>query len=126
MRLPPLVLASALSLSGASASPDCVVTFNEIHYAPAGGGTEWVELHNQFSIPVDVGGWKLAGGMGFTIPEATTMQPGAYLVISNAAANPSGALGPFTGILDNAGEELSLNTRHGRLMDRVSYDNTGA
>ncbi len=126
MRFLPLVLASALTLATASSSPDCVVTFNEIHYAPSGGGPEWVELHNQFSIPVDVGGWRLAGGMDFTIPDGTTLQPGAYLVVSNAAGNPSGALGPFAGILDNAGEELRLNTRHGRLMDRVSYDNTGA
>ena len=126
MRLLSFVFAAALSLSAAHASPDCVVTFNEIHYAPSGGGPEWVELHNQFSIPVDVGGWRLAGGMDFTIPDGTTMPPGAYLVVSNAAGNPAGALGPFTGILDNAGEELRLNTRHGRLMDRVSYDNTGA
>ena len=126
MRPLPCLLVSALLVSTAAAAPDCVVTFNEIHYAPAAGGAEWVELHNQFSIPVDVGGWRLTGGMDFTIPDGTTMQPGAYLVVSNAAGNPAGALGPFTGILDNAGEELRLNTRHGRLMDRVAYDNTGA
>lgn len=126
MRPPPCLPALALLLTTAAAAPDCVVTFNEIHYAPAAGGAEWVELHNQFSIPVDVGGWRLTGGMDFTIPDGTTMQPGAYLVISNAAGSPIGALGPFAGILDNAGEEIRLNTRHGRLMDRVSYDNTGA
>ena len=126
MRPLPFASVFLLTLSAAFASPDCVVTFNEIHYAPAGAGPEWVELHNQFSIPVDVGGWKLAGGMDFTIPDGTTMQPGAYLIVSNAAGNPAGAVGPFTGILDNAGEDLRLSTRHGRLMDRVTYDNTGA
>lgn len=121
-----LAYALALTVAAASAAPDCVVTFNEIHYAPDAGQPEWVELHNQFSIPVDVGGWTLSGGMAFTIPDGTTLAPGAHLVISNAAGNPPGSLGPFTGILDNAGEELRLNTRHGRLMDRVVYDNTGA
>ena len=121
-----LLFVFALSLRSAFAGPDCVVTFNEIHYAPAAGEPEWVELYNQFSIPVDVGGWRLAGGMDFTIPDGTVMAPGAFLLISKTAGTPSGSLGPFTGILDNAGEELRLNTRHGRLMDRVIYDNTGA
>jgi hypothetical protein len=116
----------ALMLTSADASPDCVVTFNEINYSPAAGGPEWVELVNQFSIPVDVGGWTLDGGINFAIPDGITLAPGAHLVISNTAGNPASALGPFTGILDNAGDEIRLHTRHGRLMDRVDYDSTGA
>ncbi len=119
------LFAYLLLVATAAAAPDCVVTFNEIHYAPT-AGPEWVELHNQFSIPVDVGGWRLTGGIDFTIPEGTTMGPGAYLVISAMANTPTAALGPFVGIMDNAGEDIRLNTRHGRLMDRVRYDNTGA
>ncbi len=122
----PLLFALLLSLTPALASPDSVVTFNEIHYSPAAGLPEWVELRNQFSTPVDVGGWRLTGGMDFTVPDGTVMAPGAHLVISKSAGTPAGALGPFTGILDNAGDELRLSTRHGRLMDRVAYDSTGA
>ncbi len=116
---------AALTLASANASPDCVVTFNEINYSPS-AGPEWVELVNEFSIPVDVGGWTLDGGMSYTIPDGTTLAPGAHLVVSQTAGNPAGSLGPFTGILNNAGDELRLHTRHGRLMDRVKYDNTGA
>lgn len=130
MRADMRVLLIFLTLFGltlpAVAGPDSVVTFNEIHYAPGDGGPEWVELHNQFSVPVDAGGWQLAGGIAFTLPEGTVMAPDAFLVISRTAGTPPGALGPFTGVMDNAGDELRLHTRHGRLMDRVEYDNTGA
>ncbi len=125
MRLSPLLL-SALAAARAAAAPDCVITFNEIAWNPAAGQPEWIELHNQFSIPVDIGGWTLTGGMAFAIPDGTVMAPGACLVISATAGSPPGALGPFTGILDNAGDELRLNKRDGRLMDRVDYSNGGA
>ena len=116
----------ALPAPGGAPGPDSVVTFNEIHYHPPGASPEWIELHNQMSIRVDVGGWKIAGGIDFTIPDGTTMEPGAYLVISAAAGNPAGALGPFTGQLDNGGEEIELQTRFGRMMDRVNYGDSGS
>ena len=123
--LRPLLLVLSLPVA-AFAAPDSVVTFNEIHYAPAAGQPEWVELRNQFSIPVDIGGWKLSGGMDFTIPDGTVMAAGAFLVVSKTAGTPAGALGPFTGILDNAGDEIRLSTRHGRMMDSLKYANGGS
>jgi hypothetical protein len=113
--------ALALPTPGGDPGPDSIVTFNEIHYHPAGNAPEWIELHNQMSIRVDVGGWKIAGGIDFTIPDGTTMQPGGCLVISATAGTPAGALGAFAGKLDNSGEELQLLTRFGRMMDRVDY-----
>ncbi len=118
---------------GAWAATDSVVTFNEVHYHPAAPedpeeavGPEWVELHNPMSIRVDVSGWSLRGGIGYTFPEATVMEPGAYLVVSAVAGDPAGALGPFSGRLDNAGEEIRLHERWGRMMDRVEYGDSGA
>ena len=124
------VLSSALA---ANAAPDSVVTLNEIFYHPPDplppattAAPEWIELHNQMSIRVDLGGWSLRGGIDYTFPEGTVMEPGAYLVISAVAGSPPGALGPITGKLDNAGEEIRLHERWGRMMDTISYGDEGA
>ena len=118
---------------GARAATDSVVTINELMYHPAdpvppesAAGPEWIELHNPMSIRVDVSGWSLRGGVAFTFPEGTVMEPGAHLIVSAVAGDPAGALGPFTGRLDNAGEEIRLHERWGRLMDRVEYGDGGS
>ncbi len=125
------VLATPLPL--VRAGVDSVVTFNEVHYHPPDPSPpatepapEWVELHNQMSIRVDLGGWSLRGGVEYTFPEGTVVEPGGHVVISSAVGNPAGALGPFTGRLDNAGEEIRLHERWGRMMDRVAYEDSGA
>lgn len=118
-------VAVALPLSTVHAGPDSIVTFNEIHYHPADDGPEWIELHNQMGMRIDIGGWSLRGGIEYTFPEGTILEPGAYVVVSATAGVPEGALGPFSGRLDNAGEEIRLHERWGRLMDRVNYGRDG-
>ncbi|MDB6131918.1 MAG: hypothetical protein JWM59_161 [Verrucomicrobiales bacterium] len=129
---PPAWLAMLLcSCSLAQAAPDSVVTFNELHYHPADpanpadpAAPEWVELHNQMSIRVDLGGWTLKGGIEYQFPEGTVLEPGAKLVVSSTAGTPAGAVGPFSGKLDNKGEEITLHERWGRLMDKITYGDT--
>ena len=63
---------SAVDSAVAAAAPDSVVTINEVQYHPADGeggepGVEWIELHKQMSIEMDLGGWSLRGGVGFDI-----------------------------------------------------------
>ncbi len=114
--------------TGASAFADSVVTFNELHYnPPASQDGEWIELHNQMAVNVDLSGWRLDEGVGFTFPSGTVIAGGGYLVI---AKNPSlsgiaGALGPYSGNLSNSGETVGLFSRSGRVMDRVSYGDSG-
>jgi hypothetical protein len=130
------MLSRFLSIAGLCASlpsiavadaPDAVVTFHEIHYNPAAGQDgEWIELHNQMAVDVDVSGWSLADGVGFTFPEGTVIAGGGFLVVAKSPGHPSlagvsGVLGPFTGNLSNGGETLDLKSRTGRLMDRISY-----
>ncbi|RIK79889.1 MAG: hypothetical protein DCC68_12250 [Planctomycetota bacterium] len=107
---------------------DSTVVFNEIMYNPAGDGTpEWIELHNQMAVNVDVSNWKLADGVDFTFPAGTVVAGGGRIVIS---ADPAalavhtgfaGALGPFTGSLSNGGERIELLNHAGRVMDRLEY-----
>ncbi len=113
---------------------DSIVTFNEIMYNPAGSTDEqleWVELHNQMAIDMDLTGWRLSGGMSFAFPAGTVIPGGGYLVI---AADPvalqeaigfAGALGPFEGRLDNGGEEIELRNNSDRVMDLLDYNDRG-
>ena len=107
-----------------SAAPsDSVVVFNELMYHPAAtdAAGEWLELYNQMGVDVDVSGWRLSGGIGFTFPDGTVIGGGEYLVV---AANPgavAGSIGPFSGALDNGGETINLRDNSDRLMDSLEY-----
>ena len=120
------VPALSLAQPGVPGAAGGIVTFNEIHYHPAAvGAAEWVEIVNQFGTRLDLSGWKITGGIAFTFPDGTVLEPGAFLVVSGIAGNPAGALGPFTGHLDGAGDTVRLRTRQGWLVDEVTYGVTG-
>jgi hypothetical protein len=106
---------------------DSVVTFSEVLYHPAETeGAEWIELHNQMSVDVDMSGWRLEGGADFTFPNDTFIASGAQVVIASDTAKVAGALGPFAGRLANNGEEIRLLNNNDRLMDRLRYGDGGA
>jgi len=109
----------------AAPQPDCVVVFNEVHYNPIGATEdgEWLELFNQMGIMVDLSGWRLSGGIDYTFPAGTFINPGDYLVVAKTPAG--GELGPFTGSLDNGGETINLRNHSNRLMDSLGYGGNG-
>ena len=126
-----LVWTLCLALLGGTSSlltrADSTVVFNEVHYHPADREPlyEWVELHNQMAVSMDLSGWRLAGGITYLFPRGTVLQGGAQLVV---AANPAALLelgvtnviGPFQGRLSNSGETLELRNNNQRLMDELS------
>jgi hypothetical protein len=128
-----LLIALAASPAGRVAA-DSTVVFNEIHYHPATeeADSEWLELHNQMSVSMDLSGWQLAGGVQFAFPPGTVISGGGRLVIAAhpaglaAAAGATNVLGPLTGRLANSGETLELRNNNGRLMDAVEYGTDGA
>jgi hypothetical protein len=132
-RTTPGVLVAGLSLLLASLTvsvrADSVVVFNEIMYHPPANeaAMEWVELHNQMAVNVDLSGWALAGGVDFKFPEGTVIPGRGFLVIASSPMDLIGAtgltnvMGPFTGRLSNNGERLELRNNNNRLMDRVTY-----
>jgi hypothetical protein len=109
------------------------MVFNEIMYHPADGSTtgEWVELHNQMSIDLDISDWAFNGGIRFEFPTGTIVPARGYVVV---AADPArlanegapGALGPFSGNLSNSGESIQLINNSGRLMDELDYRDGGS
>lgn len=113
-------------------SPDAVVTFNEIHYnPPLTQDAEWVELHNQMAVNIDLSGWSLADGIGYTFPAGTVIPAGGLFVVAKLPGHASLAgvpnvFGPFTGNLSNGGETIDLLSPSGRLMDRLSYGDGGS
>ena len=115
-----------LAQPGSPGAAGGVMTLNEIHYNPSvAGAPEWVEMVNQFGTRLDLGGWKITGGIDYTFPVGTMIEPGAYIVVSKLAGNPVGALGPFVGNLDGSGDTIRLRTHQGWLVEEVSYDVTG-
>jgi len=115
-----LALAAVTLIQPCLASPDSVVSFNEVQYHPAapGGSGEWIELCNQMGIKVDVSGWRI-DGLGYTFPAGTIIEPGAHVVVAKTPA--AGQFGPFSGSLNNAGERLRLINHSDRLMDELEF-----
>ena len=105
---------------------------NEIHSDPTDSKirfTEFVEIYNPLATSVDVGLWSLTGGVNYTIPAGTRIQPGGYLVIGE---NPNhlqtfyfftGALGPWAGSLENEKDGIVLRDKSLSVLDRVNYGN---
>lgn len=94
------------------------VVISEIMYhALHGPADEYVELHNRGTVEVDLGGWRLGGGIEFEFPAGTRFAPGAYLVVASdltrlRAAHPNlssaNSFGDYTGNLSDRGERLTL------------------
>src|SRR5258706_5305264 len=124
-----IVLVLAVIFFAPSMFADTVVVFNEIMYHPATNepAMEWVELHNQEAVDVDLSGWRLDGGIHFTFVSNTIVRGNGYLVIASspsalmAASGLTDVLGPFTGRLSNSGDTLQIKNNSGRVMDEISY-----
>jgi hypothetical protein len=119
------VLSPSLALAGPAV--DAVVVFNEIMYHPTDAveAGEFIELHNQMGINVDLSDWALAGGINYTFPDGTVIPGGGYLVVAKTPALFPGSLGPWTGSLSNAGERVRLRDKNQRLLDEISYTDSG-
>lgn len=112
---------------------DSVVTFNELLYNPAVGDTggEWIELHNQLSVDVNLGNWRISGGIDYNFAPGTTIESGEYLVVAQnpvaleAATGLTGVLGGYTGSLSNGGETIRLRDLNDRIMDKLIYEDEG-
>ena len=111
---------------------------------------EYIELHNPGTNALNVGKWRLRGGVKFTLPTGTTIPAGGHLVIAANGArlrsnytnlNFVNCLGDWDGSLRNRGERVELtmpdtivstnglgqpvtNTIH-IVMDEVSYRDGG-
>ena len=111
---------------------DSTVVFSELMYNPLDTeGAEWIEFHNQLSVDMDLSEWQIRGGVEYEFPDGTILGGGDYLVVASdpvavaEAHELTGVLGPFTGRLDNNGEELRLFNNDGRRMNSLDYSDSG-
>ena len=117
----------ALVFGWRARADDSVVVFNELMYNNApGDALEWIELHNQMAVDVDISGWEITGA-DFVFPSGTIITGRSYLVVASDPADLmgrtglTGVLGPLTSNLANGGERIRLRNHNGRIMDQVRY-----
>jgi hypothetical protein len=113
------------------------VVINEIHYHPAVGGDEFLELKNITAAPVQLSasnlatnGWRL-NGLGFDLPTNLTLPPGGLALL--VATNPTDfrlkyqpppevpVLGPYAGALQQDGERVQLEQPLPPVSNSVYY-----
>jgi len=125
-------VALGFALCCAAVMPAQAIVINEIMYNPPGTEEEkyeWLELYNDYAVPLDIGGWSFSNGITYTFPDRTIMQGKSYLVICADIASmqalygisKSALRGPFEGRLDNGGERIALADRNGAVMAHVRY-----
>jgi hypothetical protein len=95
------------------------VVINEVMYNPVSGdqAEEFVELHNRGTNVIALGGWRLEGGISFTIPNGRTLAPGGFLAVAknstallaaHSGLSPALVVGGFSGQLANSGDTVTL------------------
>jgi hypothetical protein len=111
---------------------------NEIHYAPAAGGDEFIELRNTNSIPAFIGSARVVG-LNYVLPADAQIAPGGFAVIVTSdpatfrakyGVKPEVPIyGPASGSLQDNGENIALElpvTIDGvagfLTLDRVRYN----
>ncbi len=104
------------------------VVINEIHHDPDVKTelTEFIELHNTGTEPVDLSGWEIGDAVVFTFPDGSKIGGGGFVVVAHNPAQfkakfGGSPLGPWLGKLDNDGERIELRDATGQLVDRVRY-----
>ena len=140
-------LIGGVTVGGVTYSPGVII--NEVMYHPATDADEFLELRNWTNVSVPLydpaypdDTWKFDGGITYTFPPGISIPAGGYLLVVNTDAAtfrskygvPQGVqiLGPYTGLLNNAGDNVKL-FRPGEpdpappyqvpyyLLDRVEY-----
>lgn len=108
------------------------LVINEIMYAPKPGdnAAEFIEIVNTGTIAIDITGYYFSSGIVFEFPPASLIGPGEYILVSkNAALYRGKGFQIFewtSGELSNSGEEITLMNSDDKLVDLVSYSNTGS
>ena len=119
------------------------VIFTEVMYHPPVPRPEYVEIANLTSNRLDMARWKVSGGIDFTFPDFNAGAASRHLlneyeriIISSAdeattrsawPAIPQSVrvFGPWTGSLDNAGEDLTLEDAASAQQSSLTYSDGG-
>lgn len=114
-------------------APGGLLMLNEIMYSPEDGQTEWVELVSTLYETVSADGWRLGDGVdshampGAGEVGATSVPPGAFLVVAKDAALVGDSCPSLVVSTDgwevlSADDTVILLDRYGTPIDRVRYE----
>lgn len=121
----------------ALAKAPAVPVISEIMFHPPGAventAEEWLEIYNNSSDPLPLGGWKLTRGVEFTLPPGVVVGPKAALIVAadpevflaNHPGHAGVVTGGWTGRLSNGGERIRLEDPDGNTVDEVRYADSG-
>jgi hypothetical protein len=90
---------------------------------------QWIELHNRSDHDVDIGGWRVSGGVAFQFPVGAMVPAKSFVVV---AESPPGMVathgltqnilfGPWSGSLSHRDDQIILEDRSGNPADTVHY-----
>jgi hypothetical protein len=88
---------------------------------------EFIEVFNSQPWAEDLSGFRLAGGVQFAFPPGTVLAAESVVVVAAdpvAMRNVYGAtnvLGPYSGRLENSGDQLRLLNRSGAVLLQLEY-----
>lgn len=92
------------------------IYINEFLADPGTDGEEWIEIYNNLSSEVSLGGWMIddadGGSDPFTIPSNTTISGKGFVVFFGNRTKVQ---------LNNAGDVVRIYDSNGRMVDSVSY-----
>ncbi|MCP4147574.1 MAG: MBL fold metallo-hydrolase [bacterium] len=120
--------------TGSSTGGSSDVVFSEIFYDTPGTDSieEWIELYNNSSSSVDIGGWTITDnnntGSSFTIPTGNTIAAGSYFTIAansggfNALYSYDADLYGSIPTLNNSGDALILKDGSSTVLDTVAWE----
>ncbi|MFM1769708.1 MAG: Inner spore coat protein [Verrucomicrobiota bacterium] len=104
---------------------------NQAGFVPEPYSEEFIELHNRGTTAVNLGGWRLAGGIDYVFPSGS-LAPGAYLAVAaNLAAftnkypGVTNVTGPWTGRLGNTENSIHLENALGQRLQSLRYADSG-
>jgi len=122
-------------LKGSPGTPNSTAPANNVEIsevlaenisAISNGGlfSDYVELHNASSNPIDLGGWVVDTGTVFIFPPGSNLAPNGYIVLwlDNAATAPgfhNGGLSTFA----IKGGTVSLRKPDGKTADAIAFGN---
>jgi hypothetical protein len=118
----------ALIPAAQPAAPVVAITGADFNPPSGNQDHEYIILTNSEATEIDLSGWTLSGGAGFTFQPGTVIERGGNLYVSPAPlafrqrpVSPTGneerlVVGPYAGHLSNFGETLTLADAGGRIV----------
>src|SRR5688572_29326692 len=124
------LLCTCLCLAGLWSPAQVVI--NEIFYnAPEDlDDLEYIELYNSGSEAVDLSGWSFTKGIKLKFPQGTRIEANSFLVLCRNRERfqefyDAQVEGTFDQRLSNDGERLELANASGKVIDGLTYSDTG-